>query len=376
MFEFPNSSAMDVAASGGGPSTFLFQIVTGQPEQIAQHSTSLLAKAEQFTSLLNQFTQATQQMSKVWSGSASESAVKKITDSLSAFEKIIKVVENTGKLLGISGTMVKSAQTAYTGVVSSVNPTVAGLISNWWTYSAGVALATSTSAALRAFITAVEGMLQSLGGVQLAAELAAIAQLITTIEQLFAGPKAAAATGNMPSTQLTSTPITLPQSVPNIASTSGQQALSGTSPSISTPAFPTTTGTATGATPTGVYPTTGTTGGYPTGTNPTGTYPTGTYPSTSTVDPNANSWIPVDPSGTGTATGTTPATGTAAATNPATTAPATGQEVKVTTTDHGITTTVEVPAGQAANIDLNVNINNDHVSEHFNIGANGSVSVS
>ncbi len=48
----------------------------------------------------------------------------------------------------------------------------------------------------------------------------------------------------------------------------------------------------------------------------------------------------------------------------------------MTTTDHGITTTVSVPAGQAANIDLNMTVNGDHVAEHLNIGADGSVSVS
>ncbi|HYS36865.1 MAG TPA: hypothetical protein VEO01_14690, partial [Pseudonocardiaceae bacterium] len=53
-----------------------------------------------------------------------------------------------------------------------------------------------------------------------------------------------------------------------------------------------------------------------------------------------------------------------------------GQEVKVTTTDGNITTTVEVPAGQAANVHIDATVNNSHITENFNIGADGSVRVS
>ncbi|HJP77885.1 MAG TPA: hypothetical protein VJ914_26680 [Pseudonocardiaceae bacterium] len=343
MLVIPNSSAMDIAAAGGGPITILPQIVTGQPEQIAQHTSGLLAKAAQFAQLMEEFTKAGESLSKVWSGAASETAVKKITDSLSALQNIIKAVEGGAALLGISGTLVKAAQTAYTSVVSSVNPTVAGLISNWWTYGAGVALATSTSAALRAFITAVEGMLTALGAGKLAAEIATVVQIIAEIEQLAAGPKAAAGAGATPTTSTISTPpITMPQAPPPVATSAGQQAITGYTP----PALAGFTGGNTPSAPTSVS--TPSAGNYP-GINP------------------ADSWIPVNPP----AAPTTPSAPTAPST-PTTS----GQNVSVTTTDNGITTTVSVPAGQAANIDLNMTVNNDHVAEHLNIGADGSVSVS
>ncbi|HEY4021955.1 MAG TPA: hypothetical protein VGM75_24940 [Pseudonocardiaceae bacterium] len=343
MFAFPNSSAMDVAAAGGGPITMLPQIITGQPEQIAAHSSSLLAKAAQFATLMSEFTKAGQSLSQVWSGAASETAVKKITDSLSALQNIIKAVEGGAALLGISGVMVKSAQTAYTSVVSAVNPTVAGLISNPWTYSAGVALATSTSAALRAFITAVEGLLTALGGGKLAAEIATVISIITQIEQLAAGPKAAATSGAMPTTSTVSTPaITMPQAPPPVATSAGQQAITGYTP----PALSGFTGT------------------------PTGNYPSTTAGGTPSINPT-DSWIAVNPPTTPPAAPTTMPT-----TTPTTTPTGTGQNVSVTTTDNGITTTVSVPAGQAANINLNTTINGDHIAENLNIGADGSVSVS
>jgi len=386
MFDFPNSSAMDATASSGGPSTFLFQIVTGQPEQIAQHSAGLLQKATQFISLMDEFTKAAEQLGKVWSGQASDSAVKKITSSLQSFQKIIQVIQNGSKLLGISGTLVQSAQTAYKSVVGAVNPTVASLMSNPWTYSAAVALSTATSASLRAFITAIQGLLQGLGVGQLAQEIAALVSIITEIEQLAKGSSSSTGTtpsvgtvGSVPTNAtISATPISAPLTPPPVATAAGQAAaqnpitnytppaLAGytnpTAPTVNgtTPAVPTIPG-ANGTSPT-MSPT------VPTMAGAGGTSPAGLTPS---IDPS-NSWIAVDPNAANHAVAP-PAAAPPAAPPPA--AP-TGQEVSVTTTDHGITTTVQVPAGQAAQVHLDATVNNDHITENFTIGADGSVHAS
>lgn len=391
MFDFPNSSAMDATASSGGPGTFLFQIVTGQPQQIAQHSTSMLAKATQFISLLDEFTKAGEQLRQVWSGQASESALQKITSSLQSFEKIIQVIQNGARLLGVSGTLVQSAQTAYKSVVGAVNPTVAGLMSNPWTYSAAVALSTSTSAALRAFITAIEGLLQALGAGQLGTEIASLVTIIGEIEQLFAGTQTGtAAAGSTPTTStIAATPIGTPQAPTSVASTAGLQSIQNPITSYTPPALQGYTnpapGTGAGAalgqlngfgvpglSAAGTTPTT-TTGTYPT----TGVLPTTGALSTSGLTPSidpSNSWIAVDPSSTAAGAGASTPVDTSGATGA--TAAGGGQDVSVTTTDGGITTTVSVPAGQAADINLDMTVNNDHVSEHLNIGADGSVKVS
>ena len=399
MFDFPNSSAMDATASSGGPSTFLFQIVTGQPEQIAQHSAGLLQKATQFISLMDEFTKAAEQLGKVWSGQASDSAVKKITSSLQSFQKIIQVIQNGSKLLGISGTLVQSAQTAYKSVVGAVNPTVASLMSNPWTYSAAVALSTATSASLRAFITAIQGLLQGLGVGQLAQEIAALVSIITEIEQLAKGSSSSTGTtpsvgtvGSVPTNAtISATPISAPLTPPPVATAAGQAAaqnpitnytppaLAGytnpTAPTVNgtTPAVPTIPG-ANGTSPTmsPTVPTIPGAGGMsptlPTMAGAGGTSPAGLTPS---IDPS-NSWIAVDPNAANHAVAP-PAAAPPAAPPPA--AP-TGQEVSVTTTDHGITTTVQVPAGQAAQVHLDATVNNDHITENFTIGADGSVHAS
>ncbi|HEX3590461.1 MAG TPA: hypothetical protein VHV74_12595 [Pseudonocardiaceae bacterium] len=328
---------MDATASSGGPGTFLFQVVTGRPTQIARHSTGLLAKATQFTSMLDEFTKAAEQLKTVWSGQASQSAVQQITGSLQAFEKIIQVVQNGARLLGVSGTLVQSAQTAYKSVVGSVNPTVASLMSNPWTYSAAVALSTATSASLRAFIMAIEGLLQALGVGQLGAEIATLAGVVSQIEQLASGAgAAAAATGSVPTTQtISATPLSVPATVPPVASPTGQQA-AGTTPGITDYTPPALRGF--GA------PTAGT---IPTGTTPAGA--AGTTPGlTPSIDP-ANSWIAVDPS---TAAATSTPAALPATAPPGTDTPLTGGEQVSVTSANGVTTTVSVPEGQAADVSI------------------------
>jgi uncharacterized protein YukE len=348
---------MDATASSGGPITFLPRIVTGQPEQVAAHVAQVLDKAKQFVTLMDDFTKAEKQLSQVWSGAASETALKKITDSLQSFEKIIKVVQEGAQLLGVAGTLVKTAQTTYTSVVSAVNPTVAALMSNPWTHAAAVALSTATSASLRGFIEAIGGLLKTLGLAKLGAELTTLASIIQELEKLFGGSNSGSSStpaGTTPSTStVTSNPVTAPVTPPPVASATGQQV-------TSTPTTPTVT------TPTTTTPTTGT---LPTTSNPYNYTPPalgGTNPSTD------NTWIPVDPPAgtTLTAPSTIP--------TPPPTAPATTDTgvIKVTTTIGDESTTVEIPTGHDAQVDVDLPVNGQHVTEHISVTGTGKVSVS
>jgi uncharacterized protein YukE len=339
VFTFPNSSAMDATATSGGPITFLPRIVTGQPEQIAAHVAQVLDKAKQFVTLMDDFAKAEKQLAQVWSGAASETALKKITDSLQSFEKIIKVVQEGAQLLGVAGTLVKSAQAAYTSVVSAVNPTVAALMSNPWTHAAAVALSTATSASLRGFIEAIGGLLKTLGLTKIATEVTLLVQIVQELEKLFGNNKSASAStpgGTTPSTStVTSGPVTAPVTPPPVASTTGQQVTS--TPTVSMPTSP--------------YSYTPPALG-------------GTTPST------ANTWIPVDPPA-----GTTPAAPTTAPTPPAAPAADTGV-IKVTTTIGDESTTVEIPTGHDAQLDVDIPVNGEHVTEHISVTGAGKVSVS
>jgi uncharacterized protein YukE len=339
---FPNSSAMDATATSGGPITVLPQIFTGSPEQIAQHVAEVLKKAAECQSLYTEFTKAAEQLEKTWSGAASESALKKISDSLGSLTKIISVVEKGAELLGISGTLVKTAQEAYRATVSAVNPTVAALMSNWWTYGAAVALSTATSASLRAFIEAIGALLKALGVVDLANQISQLATIITELEKLFGATSATTpgATGTTPgattpsNTTVSGTPVAAPQTPPPVASPAGQQTVQGQTPGATTvqPGF-------TGYTPPALA-------GYGNGTTPS----------------SADSWIPVSP----------PATAAPVAAAPAPVAanghilvdfdPATGE------------TKVDAPAGTPVNLDISGTYGGKAIDEHLHLnGAQSGV---
>ncbi|EOD64737.1 WXG100 family type VII secretion target [Amycolatopsis vancoresmycina] len=345
MLTFPNSSAMDATASSGGPITVLPQIVTGQPEQIAKHVVDLVKKAEQFLSMYHELTKAADQLGKIWSGAASESALKKISDSLDQLTKIINVVQKGAELLGVSGTLIKTAQEAYRAVVSAVNPTVAALMSNWWTYGAAVALSTATSASLRAFITAIGALLKALGAVDLAQQVTTLAQVIGEIEKLFHHSSGGSG-ATTPS--IGNTPVRAPQTPAPVASPSGQQAVAGGSGGgiPQQPSF-------TDYTPPALA----------TGAGSSGTAGTGT------ANP-ANSWIPVDHAGT-----TTPAAVPTPAPAPTPLPAPVGGHADEVVIHTNLTTgesTVEAPGGQDFDLDIALDYNGKHFSQHVGYDAAGN----
>ncbi|MEV7041975.1 hypothetical protein [Amycolatopsis sp. NPDC051061] len=353
MLTFPNSSAMDATASSGGPITILPQIVTGQPEQIAHHVVDLVKKAEQFLSMYTELTKAADQLGKIWSGAASESALKKIGDSLKQLETIITVVQKGAELLGISGTLIKTAQQAYRSVVAAVNPTVASLMSNPWTYGAAVALSTATSASLRAFITAIGALLKALGAVDLAQQITQLAQVIGEIEKLFHHDSGSSG-ATTPS--IGNTPVTAPQAPPSVASPAGQQAVAGGSGGgiPQQPSF-------TDYTPPALA-----TGGSSTGTGAGGA----TVPVTAggtPLDPS-NSWIPVDHSSTAPGTGSVPTT---PAPVPAPSAGGADEVVIHTNLTTG-ESTVEAPGGQDFDLDIDLDFDGKHFSQHVGYDAAGN----
>lgn len=362
MFYPPPSANMDVTSSSGGPITILPQIRTGQPESIWQRSEHMLQTVAKFTSLISEFTRATQQLESVWSGKASESAVKKITDSIRSFESIVKVIENGAKLLNVSGTLVQTAQTGYTTVVSAVNPTVGALMSNPWTYGAAVALSTSTSSALRAFVQGVGAVLKTVGVVQLGSELMQIAQIITEIEALFNGKSASGAANG--AATLASTPIASPVTPPQVASALGQQLLNTpvAQPAVppipqNTPTMPTMPTMPPGTQQMHGAPIPGT--GIPGTGNQNLSYvgpATGSTGATLPINDPNDTWIPVDPASSN---------------------PAGGHDISVSITENGVTHTVSTQAGTPTDATFDVtNAAGQHTVEHISIDAHGSINMS
>lgn len=406
---------MDATASSGGPITFLPEIVTGSPEQIAQHVAGLLQKAMKFMSLVDEFSKAADQLGKVWSGDASESAQQKIAESLKSFQKIIKVIEEGAELLGIAGTLVQTAQTAYRTVVGAVNPTVASLMSNPWTYSAAVALSTATSASLRGFVQAIGAVLKAVGAVDLAQKLSALATIIGEIEKLFGGGGQDGKTPGTPapgsSGSAGATPVTAPQDPPPVATSAGRQASdaiagqppgggygsgaggSGSGGSGSGGGYGSGGSGSGGGTGGG----SGAGGGYPfqgdgfTDYSPPALSGNGSWPGMdggmgagggmdggAPIDPS-NSWIPVDQPPAGDVPG---GGGEAPGGAPGGDAPGGGadgggadDDVKITMTNGDVSTTIEVPLGHDVDLDLDLEVGGEPVTGHISVDADGTVTV-
>jgi hypothetical protein len=338
MLTYPNSSAMDVTASSGGPITVLPQIVTGQPEQIAKHVLEVLKKANEFLTMYNEVTKAAEQLGKVWSGAASDSALKKITDSLNSLTKIIQLVQRGAELLGVAGTLIKTAQQAYRAVVAAVNPTVAGLMSNPWTYGAAVALSTATSASLRAFITAIGVLLKALGVVDLANQITQLAAIVAEVQKLFGHNDSG--NGSAGNAAVSGTPVTAPQAPGSVASPAGQAPMGGT---VGGSSGGSGGGNAPGEAPPFTQYRPPALGGGGTGGS-AGSWPGG-----------ADAWIPVDrPAGGGSGGGAAPS------------APAANQVVITTDLDTG-RSTVQAPGGQDIDIDIDMNYAGKHFEQHIDI---------
>ncbi|MDG4829503.1 hypothetical protein O7627_09330 [Solwaraspora sp. WMMD1047] len=286
MFQVPNSSAIDAAATGGGPGTVVLpSIVTGQPQSIVTYATNLAQQVAKLAALFQDVDRARQELRKVWSaGSASDNAVEKLVKSAEAFKKISDAVEKVITELTSSAELIKIVQAAYQAVVRMVNPVVAALLSNPYTQGAARALASSTTAALKGFVTSVRTALDTIGLVKLVAAIAALVTVAREIHGLLSGTPAATAAPAAPPPGTTTPAVTTPGVTAPAVTAPAVTAPAVTAPGVAAPGVAAPGVAAPGVTAPAVPA--------PGGTAPTGTAPTGTAPGRG---PGANVWIAVDP---------------------------------------------------------------------------------
>jgi hypothetical protein len=186
MFAIPNSSAMDAAAHGGGPTSRVLPWIAGtDPAQLLQFVTRLLGQISRITGIVNQISDAGGALRKAWpTGSASDGALAKITQAVTTFQKIARAVEALQMEVQAAAAALGLAQNSYRTVVSSVNPTVAALLSNPHTRHAATALATSATSGVASYVGATKATLDTIGLVRMAAivtQLATIARELSTL---------------------------------------------------------------------------------------------------------------------------------------------------------------------------------------------------
>ncbi|WP_189077733.1 hypothetical protein [Mangrovihabitans endophyticus] len=172
----PNSSAMDAAAGGSGPSaTVLPWIVTTEPDQIQRYVTDLVSRVATLARTVQSIDRAGDDLHRAWStGSASAAAHGKVAKTIEIFQKVTTAVQALEAEIQAVVVAVRMVQNGYRAVVGAVNPTVAALLSNIYTRAAATALAVSATSGLASFVSTVKAALDAIG-------LARIATIITTL---------------------------------------------------------------------------------------------------------------------------------------------------------------------------------------------------
>lgn len=174
------------ALTGGGASACLARI-QGSPPTLAGQAMHQLQQAEQFLRIIEGLNSATQSLEQAWSGQASEAAVQKIMSTISSFIRIVDAIQQGAALLKITGGLIASAQTGYCSVMQSVNPTVASLMSNPWTWTAAQALASGSLGSVNTYVAVIEAAIHIKGAGQIMQQVAILTTIMMEIEQLSQG---------------------------------------------------------------------------------------------------------------------------------------------------------------------------------------------
>jgi hypothetical protein len=204
-FAFPNSGAMDVAAGGNGPGvTALPKVVTGNTPAIDLHASQLTQLLSRLVGLLQDLERAKNQLRQVWpAGSASDQTQSKLGTSFGSYDKVIQSGYTFVRELQGAAAQLKTAQTGYSSVVSAVNPAVATLWSTQYGKPAATALSTTTTGTLNAFLSAIGGLLKTIGSSNIGNIVSGLTQVLSGLEKMLSP-------SNGTSTATTGVPATYP----------------------------------------------------------------------------------------------------------------------------------------------------------------------
>jgi hypothetical protein len=189
MRAIPNSSAMDMAAHGGGPtSRVLPWIVGGEPQQILTFITELSSAITKLAGIMNGVENAGGALRQAWpTGTAADGAATKLNNSIALFTRITTAVEAMETEIRAAATALQLVQNAYTAVVGSTNPTVAVLLSNIHTRPAATSLSVQATTQLGAFVSSTKATLDAIGQARLAAIATSLATIASELESLLSG---------------------------------------------------------------------------------------------------------------------------------------------------------------------------------------------
>ena len=199
MQAIPNSSALDRAAAGGGPSARVLPWIAGaEPQRVLGYAAELTQQIARLTTIVAGVEDSGRALRQAWSaGSAADGAIDKLTVTLQAFQKITAAVRALNGEIQAASTALTLVQQGYRAVVGATNPMVAALLSNPHTHAAARALATSTTTGLSTYVQTTRTALDQIGLVRMIAIAGTLASIAGELGRLLSGdtPAPAALTG-------------------------------------------------------------------------------------------------------------------------------------------------------------------------------------
>jgi hypothetical protein len=218
MYAIPNSSALDMAAAGGGPGFRVLPWIAGaEPGTVLGYAAELTQRVARLTAIVSGIEESCRALRQAWSsGSASDGAIQKVTATVQAFQRITTAVQALdGELQAVSATLTL-VQQGYRAVVGATNPTVAALLSSPHTHAAARSLATSITTGLSSFVQTVRTALDQVGLVRMIAIVSTLVTIAGELEKLLSGDSPATPTPAAP-TPTAPTPTAPTPAVPSPA---------------------------------------------------------------------------------------------------------------------------------------------------------------
>ncbi len=255
-------------ASGGGSITHLQSLLGGNPTAVQQYAEAVIAQsATRILALVEELEQARNSLQKVWpQGAASDQAFRTAGIGVNNFTDATRPVLSAAQTISKVAQVIQHAQTGYNTVMGVAEPGVASLMSNPWTYGAGVAAGQATSFSTGGLLQGLGQILSSLGATEIGSYVTALGQIgsgVSTLVDALGGDGSSPSGGLLGSGGGVFGPG-------NYGYQPWSQGGYGQSPYTS--------------------------GSYPTGAYPTGAYPTGPYTQpaglTSYADPGSSSPTP------------------------------------------------------------------------------------
>ncbi|MGF1663483.1 MAG: hypothetical protein ACFCVG_13655 [Kineosporiaceae bacterium] len=170
--------------SGGGLLSLQTAVAGGDPNLIRWYAQQIVTHSKKLIELVAELERKKKELEEVWpEGRGRDQAAEKVAAGIESFLKAIQpLIAGAGTVAG-TGEVVQASQNGMNGL-AGIEQLVAGLLSNPWTHSQGVATAGATVGMLSQLFTGLGTVFTALGQTQLGQFLTQLGTVTGAVQQL------------------------------------------------------------------------------------------------------------------------------------------------------------------------------------------------